>query len=326
MKRRTLLSLGLSGLAVAIGQRYVPNLLAQGSLSGSALSELSDPAGSGSSEIGNALFRFIAIGDVGTGKRPQYNVARAMYQRWQASDFPLTLMTGDNIYPHGEIEKISEVFEQPYAPLLDNGVKFYAALGNHDILTNQGEDQLRYPHYNMAARYYTFTRAEQSIQFFALDTNQAIETEEGVDEAWMRQLDWLGAELQKSRSPWKVVFAHHPVYSSGRHGSSALLIETLSPLLKAHGVQLYLNGHDHHYERSHPIDGTTYITTGNGAKLRRVGRSDWTAQAKSQRGFTVFELQADRLIIKAIDTRNRVYDQASIEANISASHLGRPAS
>lgn len=309
MKRRTLISLGIGSLAFAVGPRYVPRQ-ARGS---SVAIDQDFPRPEEA-----PLLRFTAIGDVGTGKNGQYNVARAMHQRWQSSAFPLVLMTGDNIYPNGEIERIGDTFEQPYSALLSNNVKFYASLGNHDVRTNQGEDQIRYPGYNMASRYYTFTQAEGAIQFFALDTNQAFPQPSSSLDAWNAQLEWLTTELQKSLSPWKVVFAHHPVYSSGRHGSNSFLIESLAPVLKAHGVQLYLNGHDHHYERSHPIEGITYLTTGHSAKLRRVGRSAWTAQATSQLGFTLYELYEDQLLISAVDAQNRVHDQARILQSISA--------
>ncbi|MBD2231301.1 metallophosphoesterase [Phormidium tenue] len=295
MKRRALLALGLGGFAAAVGRRYWPQTFADSYLTRTA-------AGN------DALLNFMAAGDVGTGEREQHAVAQAMVRRQRMAAAPLVLLTGDNIYEDGEIEKVERVFEQPYAELLRQNIKFYAVLGNHDIRTNNGEDQLRYRGYNMAGRYYTFT--QQSVQFFALDTTQAIDSDN--KSPWRDQLDWFETELRRSQAPWKIVFAHHPVYSSGHHGSQQKLIDDLSPLLAEHGVQLYINGHDHNYERTEPIDGTTYITSGNGAKLRSVDRSDWTAHASSQLGFTTFSVYADRIEVKAIDTDNAVYDEVSI--------------
>jgi 2',3'-cyclic-nucleotide 2'-phosphodiesterase (5'-nucleotidase family) len=53
--------------------------------------------------------------------------------------------------------------------------------------------------------------------------------------------------------------------------------QTLEPILRRHHVDLVLAGHDHHYERTHPIDGITYVVSGGGCKTTRVGRSDFTA-------------------------------------------------
>ncbi|MBE9136000.1 metallophosphoesterase [Nodosilinea sp. LEGE 07088] len=300
LKRRSLISLGLGGLALAVGRGCLPTWSQQSTplspISTVGLVETEEP------------LRFMAIGDVGTGSPEQYAVAQAMMQRQQIAPSPFALLAGDNIYDRGEIGKIHQVFEQPYAELLTQGVKFYAALGNHDVGTNNGEDEVAYPGYNMSGRYYTFT--QQSVQFFALDTNQAITR--GAESLWAEQLQWLRTELQRSRQLWKVVFAHHPVYSSGQHGSTAILIEDLPPIFADYDVRLYINGHDHNYERTVPIDGTTYITTGNGALLRPVGSSDWTAYASSQLGYTAFEVYSDRFVIQAIDSNNQIYDEASI--------------
>lgn len=261
-------------------------------------------------DFGDALFQFAVVGDIGTGDNGQYVVARSMTQQWRSSPFSLALLTGDNIYHEGEIAKVADTFERPYADLLKGGVKFYAALGNHDFRINQGADQVAYPGYNMPSRYYTFTK--QSVQFFALDTNLA-ELEDG-SKAWQAQLQWLRTELARSPARWKIVFAHHPIYSSGYHGSSPTLIKALTPIFAEYGVQLYLNGHDHNYERTEPIDGTTYITSGNGAMVRPISGSNWTAYAVSQLGFNTFEVYADRIVVQAVDTDSTVYDTAVIVA------------
>ncbi len=306
MKRRTLISLGLGGLAATVGQHYVRRLNPKTAI---ALSGDS-PIISGTANTDNRLFQFVAIGDVGTGDRGQYAVAQAMEQYWQTSPYPFVLLAGDNIYENGEIARIKEAFEQPYAELLNKGVKFYATLGNHDVRTNQGEDQIAYPGYNMAARYYSFIN--QSVQFFVLDTNEAYLDATRRETPWNAQVQWLQKSLRNSNAPWKVVCAHHPIYSSGQHGSDRELERTLSPLFAEFGVQLYINGHDHNYERTTPINGTTYITTGNGAKLRSVGQSSWTAYASSQLGFTAFDVQRDRMVIKAFDTDGGIYDESYI--------------
>ena len=303
LTRRSFISLGLGGLAVAAGCRYLPSWAGENS---------TDNASTDSSAEGEVLLKFMAVGDVGTGAQGQYAVAEAMAQRWQSFPFPLALLTGDNIYENGEIDRVNEVFERPYANLLQNGVEFYAVLGNHDFRTNQGDNEVSYPGYNMPSRYYTFVKG--SVQFFALDTNQAYSHARHRETPWDAQLRWLKTELKRSSAPWKVVFAHHPIYSSGWHGSDRDLARDLSPLFAEYGVQLYINGHDHNYERTRLINGTTYITSGNGAKLRRVGRSRWTAYSSSQLGFTAFDVYADRVVISAIDTNNNVYDEAYIMA------------
>lgn len=246
--------------------------------------------------------RFVAVGDVGTGDNYQYSVAKTISCYSNVNPFPLVILTGDNIYEYGEITKIHSTFEIPYQNLLQQQVKFYAAVGNHDILTNNGIDEINYQDFNMQGRYYTFT--QKNVQFFALDTNP--------EAPWQEQLGWLEANLSKSTRPWKIVFGHHPVYSSGKHGTNKELIELLAPLFSRYGVQLYLNGHDHDYERTNPLQGTTYLTCGAGAKLRPVGKSDWTAYSVSQLSFAVIEVYPERLEIQGIDNEGNIFDRAAI--------------
>ena len=249
------------------------------------------------------LLRFISVADTGTGDRGQYAVAEAMATYHRQNKFNLAILAGDNIYNNGEIEKIQAVFERPYQPLLKQGVKFYACLGNHDIRTANGDPQVRYPGFNMQGRFYTFRR--DPVQFFALDTNSNAD--------WDTQLTWLEKELSRSDAPWKVVFGHHPVYSSGHYGDNQTFIKQFTPLFQKYGVQLYINGHDHNYERSRPINGTTYMITGSGAGTRPVERSEWTALSASKLSFATYEVYADRIELSAIGTDNRVFDKGSIK-------------
>jgi 3',5'-cyclic AMP phosphodiesterase CpdA len=68
-----------------------------------------------------------------------------------------------------------------------------------------------------------------------------------------RQLEWIEKELAGSGSEWKIVYFHHPLYSSGaRHGSDLTLRAVLEPLFVMYGVSVVLAGHDHFYERIKP--------------------------------------------------------------------------
>jgi len=251
---------------------------------------------------GQPLLRFVSVADAGTGAAGQYAVAEAMTRYHQQNPYDLVILAGDNIYTNGEMEKIGDVFEKPYQALLKQGVKFQACLGNHDIRTDNGNLQVRYPAFNMLGRYYTFRRGD--VQFFALDTNHNAD--------WKAQLAWLEQELSLSNASWKMVFGHHQIYSSGQYGLNQEFIQTLTPLFQKYRVQLYINGHDHHYERSQPIKGTTYLICGAGAGTRSVGRSLWTAYSASQLSFAAYEVYRDRILISGIGTDNQVFDRGMI--------------
>ncbi|MBE9234505.1 metallophosphoesterase [Anabaena aphanizomenioides LEGE 00250] len=248
------------------------------------------------------LLRFVSVADTGTGAKGQYAVARAMNFYHQKNPYDLVILAGDNIYNNGEIEKIEAVFERPYQPLLKKGVKFHACLGNHDIRTDNGVPQVNYPGFNMQGRYYTFLR--DNVQFFALDTNGNAD--------WKNQLIWLEKELSLSKAAWKIVFGHHPIYASGVYGSNPNFIKTFTPLFQKYGVQLYINGHEHHYERTRSINGTTYLICGAGAGNRSVGRSEWTEYSTSNLSFAAYDVYVDRIEVSGIGTNNRVFDRGLI--------------
>ncbi len=249
------------------------------------------------------LLRFVSVADTGTGDSGQYSVAKAMTNYHSKNPYDLVVLAGDNIYTNGEIEKINAVFERPYAALLKKGVKFQAALGNHDIRTNNGDLQVKYANFNMKGRYYTFRR--DKVQFFVLDTNDNAD--------WKNQLIWLEKELSKSNAPWKIVFGHHPVYASGVYGSNPSFIKNFTPLFQKYGVQLYINGHEHHYERTRAINGTTYLICGGGAGTRPVGKNEWTEYSAQRLSFAAYEVFPDRIEISGIGTNNRIFDRGIIQ-------------
>ncbi len=115
-----------------------------------------------------------------------------------------------------------------------------------------------------------------------------------------------------------MAFGHHPIYSSGVYGTNQTFVKVLTPLFRKYGVQLYINGHEHSYERTRPVNGTTYLITGNaGATLRPVNRSEWTAYSDSRYGFTVLDVHDDLIEVKAIDTNYQVFDRGTIPIKAS---------
>ncbi|MCI0662023.1 MAG: metallophosphoesterase, partial [Acidobacteria bacterium] len=91
---------------------------------------------------------FAVIGDTGTGDEAQMSVARQMVGQREKYPFDFVLMLGDNIYETGDRKYIKTHFEDPYKDLLSADVKFYAVLGNHDIIKGI-EFQTNYKNFNM---------------------------------------------------------------------------------------------------------------------------------------------------------------------------------
>src|SRR5436190_19122533 len=246
--------------------------------------------------------KFAVLGDTGTGDNHQLDVAKALAGARAKFPFAFVLLAGDNMYGSDSPKDYVKKFEQPYKPLLDGGVKFYAALGNHD-----DPNQRFYKPFNMnGERYYTFKAPNSSIRFFALDSNY-------MDD---KQLQWLDKELSASGSDWKIAYFHHPLYSSGStHGSADVLRMQIEPLFVIYGVTVVFTGHEHFYERIKPQKGITYFIGGSSAKLR-VGdiiKTDLTAKGfDTGYTYTLVEIVGNDLMFQVLTPQGQTIDSGTI--------------
>lgn len=245
--------------------------------------------------------KFAVIGDSGQPGRGQTSVANQMAAWRTRFPFEFVLMTGDNLYGRESARDYEKKFSIPYKALLDQNVKFYASLGNHD-----DDGQILYKPFNMdGKKYYTF-RPKLGVRFFSVDSNY-------LDD---KQLDWLDKELAASGSDWKIAFFHHPLYSSGgTHGSADLQRELLEPIFLKHGVNVVIAGHEHFYERLKPQKGIAYFTIGSSAKLRKgdLKRTAMTAYGNdTDYAFMLMEIVDDELYYQAINNKGVTIDAGSI--------------
>lgn len=266
------------------------------------------------------LGRIAVVGDAGTGGRGQRGIADAMAAERARGPFASVLVLGDNVYENGEPESFDAAIRDPYSALFNGGARFFPVMGNHDVRAGGGEAQRAYWG---APRWYKKTIGHAEI--FALDTTvllparqkgayDAIRTE--AERLGREQLAWLDAELAKSAAKHVVVFGHHPVYVSTsereKMSEAASLRELLEPILKKHGVRLYLAGHKHHYERSKPIGGVTYVISGAGGKVsKNVIRFPSGAAEKliQLHHFLILEPREDGLQVRALDKHGAVLDE-----------------
>ena len=245
--------------------------------------------------------RFMVVGDTGTGSRQQNELAGVMLRYWQAFPYEFALMVGDNMYGSEKAADYKTKFEDVYRPLLDNKVKFYAALGNHDE-----SNQRFYEGFNMnGEEYYNFKKGD--VSFYALNSNY-------MDK---KQLTWLEEKLKGDASDWKVAFFHHPPYSSGgKHGSSSGLREVVEPLFLKYGVNVVLAGHEHFYERVKPQKGIYYFISGAGGKLREGDvqkGSPLTEKAfDKDLSFMLFEVVKDEMFFQVISRAGETVDSGVV--------------
>jgi hypothetical protein len=247
--------------------------------------------------------KFAVFGDFGTASPWQFELGAQMVKLHKTFPFEMVLLAGDNIYGPERPQEYVEKFEKPYKALLDAKVKFYAALGNHD-----DPNQRFYKNFNMEGkRYYSFKAPRQNVRLIALETTYPTP----------EQIAWVEKELKESTEDWKILFFHHPLYSSGgRHGSDLQLRESLEPLFVQNNVSVVFTGHDHFYERIKPQKGIVHFVVGSGGKLATGDldrNSPLTAKGlDTDYAFLAGEIFEDQLVFNTIARTGQIVDSGII--------------
>lgn len=146
-------------------------------------------------------------------------------------------------------------------------------------------------HWKMPDFWYkeNFTAAGVTVDAFFIDSYIWLERnrdgyrERAVgNDAKTRQRAWLERELGSSVADWKLVFAHHPIYSMGNHRGERTLQEELDPLLRAHGVQMIFVGHSHNKQLIQYRD-LNYVTSGAGGGSSSGTDDDYPSESLRRR-------------------------------------------
>ncbi|KAF8650804.1 hypothetical protein HU200_063709 [Digitaria exilis] len=227
----------------------------------------------------------LAVGD--WGRRGQFNqtlVAQQMGVMGEKMDIAYVISTGDNIYDDGIANTSDPLFKESFSNIYTaKGLQkpWYLVLGNHDY-TGNALAQLDPAIRNVDSRYTVIAKSfivnSGIADFFLVDTTPFIL------HYWNNtKFDWRGVAprdiyitnllkdleyaLTESKAPWKIVVGHHPISSACGHGNNTELEQLLLPVLKAHGVDMYVNGHDHCLQRISSRDShLQFLTSGGGSK------------------------------------------------------------
>lgn len=264
--------------------------------------------------------QFSVFGDWGwNGKHQQMAVERILVEKGVGN---FIVSVGDNFQVQG-VRSIQDPlwmlnFENVYTdPSLE--CDWYVALGNHDY---KGEVQAEIDYtkisrrWNMPGRYFAVHKKINdtvAADFYIIDTSpfqsMYFKTDEhhvaGQDTA--KQMRWIDSCLTNSKAQWKLVFGHHPVYSSGiGHGSETGDMETrFAEFFGKKGVDAYFCGHDHDFEYIKTKTSTVnYFVCGTGGDTRPMMNTLLPSSifAKGAAGFTKVSLTASKMKVTMIDT------------------------
>lgn len=196
---------------------------------------------------------------------------------------PVLTITGNHDYLKGIIGNLERRFSLIHSYFLDSMI---------------GENQVFTTHYS-------------DIQFFLLDSNREFPY-------LFTQREWLEKELIASKAKWKIVIAHHPLYSI--RGSMNNLVQRwmFDDLVRKYGVDLILQGHEHAYARM-TTEGSTpvYTVSHCSPKSYRIEFDDiFDKFGSGSRYYQKVHASNDTLYITAYDANNgTLYDSLLIVNN-----------
>jgi hypothetical protein len=282
---------------------------------------------------GTSRVHFTAMGDFGTGGSLQRQVLQVLGQSSRAGEFLLTL--GDNAYSSGTDAEFQGNMFTPMAAVLRQ-TPLFPTPGNHEYVTSNAQpylDNFYLPANNSARseRYYSFDWGP--VHFVSLDSNclsfPTTECTKALEQ------DWVAKDLAATTRPWKIVFFHHPLWSSGEHGSSTAMRRAFAPLFEQYGVDLVLTGHDHNYERSKPMKGDAvaasgtrgipYLVVGSGGATLRpfdTSQPSWSVfRDATNVGYLDVTVDGGTLTAKFITSSNAVRDSLTLTKTVTATAI-----
>ncbi len=273
-----------------------------------------------SAPVSSGGLNFIVFGDWGRNGEPdQVEVAAQMAKAANGIVAKFIISVGDNFYENGVASVNDPQWQSSFEHVYHDAalqIPWQVILGNHDYHGNC-DAQIAYgkinPRWKMPARYFVQSQridAMTTADFFYLDTTPMVLIYYAEDNTHAhvrtqdvpQQLAWFKAALAGSQAQWKIVIAHHPVYSGGEHGDTPELIEKILPLLHEYKVQAYFNGHDHDLQHLQ-AGAVNLFCSGAGSQFRPTKKTGQTKFAEACSGFTTVSLQRDKMDVRMIDNR-----------------------
>jgi hypothetical protein len=268
----------------------------------------------------------VALGDTGTGSLAQQQVARVVHAL--APD--LVLHVGDVLYPSFEPVWLDSRCFSLYGPHLRT-TPYYWTYGNHDLFTGDAAwlAAFHLPSNELTGTEHFYSFDHGDAHFCALFVpwrSQEIAFAPYALTDGSPQMTWLTNDLARTTKPWKILFFHATVNSSGLHRFDyyASLYDRLErqrlllPVAERYGVQLILTGHDHLYERLAPMNGAHIVVTGGGGAslygLNSLGERDPASlRFRSVHHCVRVTIEGDTLSLQAVDAQGTVFDTLQIQ-------------
>lgn len=262
-------------------------------------------------------FSFMYIGDAQNGL-DRWGSLMSTAQRMRP-DISFIMMAGDLVNRGAQRDDWDDLF---YNASLNYATKsLMPAIGNHEYhggfpklyldlftLPTNGPKDIE----KERAYYFEYSNA----LYIILDSNKD----------FAEQTVWLEDVLKNSSATWKFAMFHHPAYSSSPNRNNTEVQDLWVPLFDKYHVDMVLQGHDHAYLRTYPMNnhkpvestkkGTVYVVSVSGTKMYDQGEFEYTAKGFTNTStFQILDIQVmgDRLLYKSYNDEGKLLDEITIQ-------------
>lgn len=203
----------------------------------------------------------VGAGDIGSCLSDGDEATAKLLDRIPGTVFTL----GDNAYVAGTADQFTRCYEPHWGRHRD---RTRPTIGNHDTRTDEGG-----PYYD----YFGDAAGEKGKGWYDYQLGgwQVVVLNSNCDlvdcDTESEQAEWLRDTLDDSDAKCTVAMWHHPLFTSGwKHGADER-VKPFFEILHEHGVEVVLNGHNHHYERFAPQTPDGELDRERGVRQFTVG-------------------------------------------------------
>jgi predicted phosphodiesterase len=251
------------------------------------------------------LWSFGFVGDTHAGMTDA--TVNQIFHRLAQSDVEFVLHLGDMV-DQGE----SEAQWQSFLDLArQHRLRLLPVVGNHDVMStysDRGEIRFRRHFPWLPATYYHFRHRD--INFLMLNSELSLLP-------GSKQRCFLDRQL--SEHPGTTILClHRPVFTcSDRDWANKYWRQLwLHSALPSTDAALVLSGHNHYYERTKPLDGVAYVTSGGGTTNTYAEETPNVQTATFKHGsphYGIADVLVDRIEVRVLNLEGNVLDRFVVD-------------
>lgn len=169
------------------------------------------------------------------------------------------------IKSNDEMEFVWDAFGRQMAPI-SSQIPYVTGVGNHEAWYNWTAFVSRYPMPSSSPNSFPpfwFSFDYGPVHFTSISSEHDY-SPGSAQRAWV-EADLRAAAANRGNVPWIALAVHRPLLCSddsetGDHVPGAPLISAFEPLMIQYGVDITFAGHQHWYERVHPVIGSKVVS------------------------------------------------------------------